>query len=319
MALDPRPLPAPLRPIGRFALRLWSRFPKAPGYLYQIVERWGARLASHPIDCRLFTGARLSCDLGDDVQRHIYFFGAYEPIEAQLFTFLLKPGMVVVDAGAHVGQYSLIAAKSVGPDGEVHAFEPVPATFARLEAHVTANGFASTVRLNRTALWRGNDELTVSLPLGEPKNSGAYTAAPLLSAIDRVSAPGVALDDYVERRGLRRLDVVKMDIEGAELFALEGATRSIARWHPVLLMEINEVACRRMGYEPARLWEHLAPYGYRMWALGQGPESCRVLDDLDGIHRADVIFHTQALPLTMTRGWSLKGILRSHRRLAGLR
>src|SRR5690348_6538247 len=77
--LAPRPLPGVLRPIIRFRLRMWSRFPKAPGYLYQVVERWGARLAVKPLECRLFNGMTMRCDLRDHIQRQIYFSGAFEP------------------------------------------------------------------------------------------------------------------------------------------------------------------------------------------------------------------------------------------------
>src|SRR5438445_13396629 len=109
-----RPLPALLRPPIRFLLRAVSRYPKAPGYLYQIVERCGARLAVQPLECQLFNGMKMTCDLADQIQRQIYFVGAYEPIEVYLLRYLLRPGMVVIDAGANVGQHTLIAAGEVG-------------------------------------------------------------------------------------------------------------------------------------------------------------------------------------------------------------
>src|SRR5688572_5258274 len=147
----------PVRGVVRSLLRVWSRFPKAPGYLYQAVERWGSRLAVRPLECRLFNGARMTCDLRDHVQRQIYFFGAYEPIETYLFRLLLRPGMVVVDVGANVGLYTLIAAGEVGVRGEVHAFEPVPETFERLVDHVMVNGVADIVRANPVGLWHKNE------------------------------------------------------------------------------------------------------------------------------------------------------------------
>ncbi len=172
--LAARPLPAVLRPTIRFLLRTWSRFPKAPGYLYQIVERCGARLALQPLECRLFNGMKMTCDLADQIQRQIYFFGAYEPIEVYLLRYLLRPGMVVIDAGANVGQHTLIAAGEVGCHGEVHAFEPIPKNFRRLVAHVSENGLAATVRTNMVALWHRPE--TVRLSLGSDKASdGGYT------------------------------------------------------------------------------------------------------------------------------------------------
>src|SRR6266516_72001 len=65
--------------------------------------------------------------------------------------------------------------------------------------------------------------------------------------------------------------------EGAEWFALRGATAVLARWRPTMLMEINRLACNGLRYEPERIWESLKPYGYLMWAVGPSPAMCRSL------------------------------------------
>jgi FkbM family methyltransferase len=256
----------------------------------------------------------MSCDVRDHIQRQIYFFGAYEPIEAYLFELLMQPGMVVIDAGANVGQYALIAAMEVGHGGEVHAFEPVPSTFQRLAAHVVENELAARVRVNMTALWHRVENLTLHLRSEMVGNAGAYTIATPSKAVDTVTSVGVRLDDYVAEQGLQRVDFIKMDIEGAEWFALRGATAVISRWRPTMLVEINRELCRELGYEPERIWQLLKPHGYVMWAVGGSPDTCRSLSSLDGVDRANVIFHTAPLPDAVTRGWSLKSVLRFHRR-----
>jgi len=80
-----------------------------------------------------------------------------------------------------------------------------------------------------------------------------------------------------------------------------------------MLMEINRLACRGLGYEPERIWEFLKPYGYLMWSVGPSPEMCRSLSSLDGVDSANVVFHTSGLPDNVTKGWSYKSILRFHR------
>jgi len=255
---------------------------------------------------------KMACDLADQIQRQIYFFGAYEPIEVYLLRYLLRPGMVVIDAGANVGQHTLIAAGAVGRDGEVHAFEPVPKSFRRLVAHVSENGLAPTVRTNMMALW--HQAQTVRLNLGSDKASnGGYTIGVPSEAVDTVTSSGVRLDQYVAENKLNRVDFVKMDIEGAEWFALQGAATVLARWQPTMLVEINRLACRALGYEPERIWEFLKPYGYLMWAVGQSPEMCRSLSSLDGVGCINVIFHTERLPDKVIGGWSYKSVLRFHR------
>lgn len=307
------PLPAILRPTIRFLLRTWSRFPKASGWQYQIVERWGSALAVKPLECRLFNGTRMRCDLRDHVQRQIYFRGAYEPIETYLVKHLLRPGMIVIDAGANVGQYTLITAVEVGRHGEVHAFEPVPNNFERLVAHVQENGLDSTVRMNMTALWHCSERVRLHRGPAETGDNHLYAIGVPPAAVDTLSAAALRLDDYVAEKGLRRVDFIKIDVEGAEWFAFQGAAALLSRWRPTMLVEVNRRACWALGYEPERIWEFLKPYGYLMWAVGQSPETCRSLSSLVGVDIANVIFHTDRLPDKVIRGWSYKSVLHFHR------
>ena len=244
----------------------------------------------------------------------MYFFGAYEPIDAYLFRTLLQPGMVVVDAGANVGQYSLISALQVGLEGAVHAFEPVPRNFDHLVAHVQANNFDSIVLANRLALWHEASILELHRSADMMDNDGAFTAGPVERLLESSKCHAVRLDDYVSELRLQRLDLIKMDVEGAELFALLGGRTSVARWRPTILMEINRVLCEALGYEPEGIWEFLRPLGYQMWLIGISPDSSRPLSNLDRVDRANVIFHVEELPQSVKQGWSEKSVLRSHRR-----
>ena len=311
--VSPSPVPAVLRAVIRLVLRTWSRFPKAPGYLYQIVERWGARLAVHPLECRLFNGTRMRCDLQDHIQRQIYFSGAFEPIELYLVRQLLQPGMVVIDAGVNVGEYTLVAALAVGSQGEVHAFEPVPKNYVRLADHVLENRLEGTVRTNRLALWHRCETVRLHLWSDEIGNDGGYMIGIPSETVDTVTSPAVTLDDYVIEKKLHRVDFIKMDVEGAEWYALRGATAVVARWRPTMLLEINRLKCRALGYEPERILEFLQQYGYLLWAVGQSPDACRLLSSLDGVDSANVIVHTGDLPDGVTAGWSYKSVLRFHR------
>lgn len=96
-------------------------------------------------------------------------------MDAFVFTHLLEEGMNVVDAGANVGQYTLLASPIVGLRGSVHSFEPVPATFSRLRQNVDLNRLTN-VSLNRAALWNKIEELQLALSSEQLGNVGAYTA-----------------------------------------------------------------------------------------------------------------------------------------------
>jgi FkbM family methyltransferase len=284
----------------------------------RLVERWGAVLGEELLDCELFTGAKMSCDLTHYIERQIYYFGAFEIVEAFLFKTMLTKGMVVIDAGANVGQYSLIAAAMIGNEGEVHAFEPEAANFARFVRHVHHNRFDRLVRANMTALWHSPGRLVLSLRPELAGNAGAYSVVEDQSIGETQSCQAVRLDDYVQERGLRRVDVVKMDIEGSELMALEGAAEVIATWRPTIFMELNRLACRNLGYAPERLLDHLKGFGYRAWLISNTPERSGPITRLDSLNLENVIFHTRPLPKIVTEGWSLRSILSPLRRRRGL-
>ena len=96
-------------------------------------------------------GFALRLDLGDPLQRAMAAQRRYESDVTWVYPYLLRPGDRVVDGGAHIGYLTLLASRCVGPSGEVHAFEPVPRTFAALGENVRLNR-ATNVRTNRVAL-----------------------------------------------------------------------------------------------------------------------------------------------------------------------
>ena len=233
--MTPPPAPRPYRfhSLARFALRALARSGFRPGHAYSVIERHGPRLAGVPLSARLADGSRVTCLLDEHIQRHMYFFGEDEPIEAYLFRAMCRPGMTVMDLGANVGQYTLLAARKVGPGGRVHAFEPIPANFERLTAHVAANGFGDRVSLNRAAAWSHAGTFYFHLEPGDAEdNKTNYGVGVEGRPADVLKVDAVALDEYVERVGVRWIDLIKLDIEGAELFALRGMARSLPRHSP---------------------------------------------------------------------------------------
>jgi FkbM family methyltransferase len=289
---------------------MWGRVGKAPGWHYAAMERVGPLLAEETaLSTQLVNGCQVQCDLRDHVQRHIYLLGCYEPVETYIFTQLLRPGMVVVDAGANVGQYTLMAATAVGPKGQVHSFEPVPDTFERLRRHVVANNLVN-VHLNRSALWCNPADLQLSLPAEAMDNKGAYSAG-IHNPRAEVVSKAIRLDDYFAALGTDRPQLIKMDIEGAELLALRGTADTLRRRRPLLLMEINRPACARLGYDVELVEELLVrEMGYRTWAIGNSSSTCHPLETLSGIQQQNVIFHQEDLPARITAGWDLKSVLR---------
>ncbi|XXF78591.1 FkbM family methyltransferase [Myxococcaceae bacterium GXIMD 01537] len=319
MDASPRtPLPFPLNTAGRLLLRAWARTGRANGWCYQAVERYGARLSPRgPVWARLNNGCVIRCDLGDHVQQQIYFFGAYEPPEAFVFARLLRPGMTVVDAGANVGQYSLLASTRVGDTGAVHALEPVPGTRQLLQENVRRSGVRN-VHVHPYALWHQRERLRLGLRPGMEANIGAFSVSDghLGGAVE---ADAISLDALVEEQRIPRVDLIKMDIEGAEHAALRGMRGVLERDRPLLLMEVRRDTSERLSSSPQQLWtEIFAPLGYRAWAIGHSAHTSRALPDLDAVESSNILFYPgPELPGGLGEGWDLRTALRWARHREG--
>jgi len=173
--------------------------------------------------------------LGVSVLRHAgnklyeHAFPIYRPLyaackayadraERKLIKAILFPGAIVVDVGANVGIYSRFFSGCVGPTGVVHAFEPSPENFRRLQS---ATGKLSNVHLSRAAV--GERSGTSQLYLSENLNVDHRTYQPEGGSRDTVPVDVIALDDYF--RSANRVDLIKLDVQGYELHALRGADR----------------------------------------------------------------------------------------------
>jgi FkbM family methyltransferase len=199
----------------------------------------------------------------------VFYQGYSEPETARFILGFLKPGMRFVDIGAHSGEYTLLGALAVGLTGQVHAFEPNPDLLPLLRDNVESNHL-SQVTLNMKAV---ADE--AAMLAFEVCDDPAYSALgsrsgqsvlPLPSR--RVEVPALRLDDYCAERQLLP-DLIKMDIEGAELLALRGAERLLTapEKSPVLVMEISGASKARFGHDRSEIVRHLTTRGFEVWAL----------------------------------------------------
>jgi FkbM family methyltransferase len=179
----------------------------------------------------------------------------------------LKPGGTLIDVGAHIGTFTLKAAKVVGEHGRVIAIEPNPQTFAKLRANVEANKF-SHVSLIQAAC--GDKPGRLKLFLGSKVNTGLASLSKQ-NVVDQgadgqvsVEVDLVPLDRIIEQAGLSRIDVIKVDTEGAETMIVRGAMNALARFRPVLVMETIDHHLRNMGSSLAELDALMDRLGYEI-------------------------------------------------------
>jgi FkbM family methyltransferase len=207
--------------------------------------------------------------------------GAYEPLTRAVFRDAVRPGMVVLDVGAHLGLYSLTAASLCGSEGIVHAFEPDPRTFPYLVTNLADNGLGERVIATQQAV---SDSSTQAVLFMDDSNVATTGLAPSGGSDLTVLASCVALDDILPTD--RRVGVIKLDVEGAELRAIRGMARTIARACDSLTMvvEVHPVQLAALGGSGEELVSELERLGLRGETIDERRGALRPLtaSDLSG-------------------------------------
>jgi len=176
---------------------------------------------------------------------------AWEPYETQLFTEAIAPGMVVVDIGANIGYYTLLAARAVGAQGAVVAFEPDPENFRLLSRNIESSGLSDRVTLIQGAAGDCNGLVTL---FRDRDNFGAHSLAKenLVSA-GSVKVQCFRLAEVLASQGFERADLLKLDVQGSEGLVFDGAKAMFTRNPVRVFMEYWPCGLRRMGTDPTGL------------------------------------------------------------------
>jgi len=237
------------------------------------------RADTGPIEVPWHNGTRLSLNFCNDLGRAIFVGAQYEPNEFALLDRILCPGMTFLDGGANEGAYAVFAAARVGPTGRVVAIEPSPRELSRLHANVALNNFGN-VNVVEAAL--ADREGVAELLLADGQHAGQNTLGDFMyqgvAAAGRVQVAATTIDHLMDRGDLTALDVVKLDLEGAELRALQGARRALDRWRPVIMLEAAEVALAFQSGSHAAILALLTEHQYRAWAMDPATGGLTALD-----------------------------------------
>lgn len=203
-----------------------------------------------------------------------FLFGEYEEALVRLYSRLIEPGDTVVDVGASIGFHTVMLARCVGKAGAVHAFEPLP-QFARIaEDTIGLNGMHRVARLNAEGLSSRPGAITVYTFSGLPMGHASMTTLDRLDAQPNASR-ATTLDEYANHVQLRRVDFVKVDVEGYEREVFLGGTRVLAHHQPVIAFEMNMDCLSARDLSPAEVILPLARCGYTLiWSV----------DDLRPVH-----------------------------------
>jgi len=203
-------------------------------------------------------GYKISLDLRNFLDRMIYL-GTYEPLNTYRFRKLLRPGMTVVDVGANIGYFSLLAARQVGPAGRVLALEPHPMNFAVLEQVQVSNAIGC---LTPMRIGLADTSGTASIGMADQEAYPNRTASMVEPDASHTPVPVMSLDDLVESEGIARIDLLKIDVDGFETRIIAGARKSLERGiidH--LIIEFNDFWLAKSGSSVPCLAEMISAGG----------------------------------------------------------
>lgn len=203
----------------------------------------------------------------------------YEPLETHVVASHVFPGDVVLDVGAHIGYYTLLLARLVGPSGEVLAFEPDPDNFALLERNVRLNGYSTVRCVNAAAADRtGRTDLYRSTT-----NPGDHRIYASEEERDSLSVRCLRLDEFLDGRG-RGVDFMKMDVQGAELAVLRGMEETLRRSPRMgIVAELWPYGLRTFGAEPASLLAFLEGQGLALYQVDEHRSRVVTIDDPESL------------------------------------
>jgi len=193
--------------------------------------------------------------------------GDFESAELAFVERFLRPGMTVLDIGAHHGLYTLLASKRVGNHGRVISFEPSPRERRALRVHAAINR-CRNVEIEEAAL--GNESTETDLFVVKGGQTGCNSLRPpiVVSGTVPVKVQVVRLDEWLAERRIGQVDFIKLDVEGGELPALEGAAKLLERRpRPVILAEVQDLRTKAWGYRAKDILMHLQDLGYQWFDL----------------------------------------------------
>ena len=233
-----------------------QRFPLVGRFFFFIYKH-----VSPGITLAEIQGVKLYVDPMSDISRGILIKGSYEKGTTKLFRDLVKEGMVVLDIGANIGYISLIAAQLVGEKGKVFAFEPAPDSFALLVKNIEVNGFSNIIPVQKAVSNKaGKGKLFLS---SDPGSHSMYEC----NGKESIEVEVTSIDEFMENIN-RPVDMIKMDVEGSEMRALEGMLETIRR-NPGLkiITEFDPNRLQESGFSPVGFLEKLMDCGFKLYGI----------------------------------------------------
>ena len=285
----------------RAILGFYWRLPYTPfkGMLIKIFKAYRSINKGRTV-VALIDGITYELDLNEGIDSEIYYTGCYKASTSTIINKLCKKDFTILDIGANIGAYTFRFAKLAGPKGKVIAFEPMSWAFTKLKRNMELNNFGN-VFLERLALSnRSKDNQEVNFACSWPITDGGGSKHPLIlrSTLMRDVTNVITLDDYVAKKGIGKIDLIKLDVDGYELRVLRGAVETLKVHTPIILMELAVYTIEEVGDSVTDLISLLQSRGYKFYSIKDMKEYPRINSMINSIpdrEAIDVIVSTTGL------------------------
>ena len=235
---------------------------KLVNHYLPVLREHGPKLGQRTV--RVRHGFKFHADLTDWIGQYIYLTGTYEPTTGTVIAALLEEGATMVDVGANVGYFTLLGASRVGAHGRVYAFEPIPNTRKRLLENLALNR-TGNVTVMDAALSDEAGEL--EMYEGPAGHNGLSSLRPLEHSARKIQVQVSRLDDMAQ--DWPRIDLIKIDVEGAEHKALLGMNALLSRDQPHIVIELTDSFLRQFGHSSNDLTAWLEALGYHAYRIDE--------------------------------------------------
>lgn len=212
-------------------------------------------------------GTKINLNLDDWIQKQIFYFGRYE-IEKRETVFwqkIIQKNDVILDIGANIGYYSLMASKRIGEKGKIFAFEPVSNTYKKLQDNIYLNNFTN-IRSENLAV--SNSESEIELFVADEMSTGSSSIAMHVNFSGiKEKVKTIEIDKYCKLNKIEKLDLVKIDVEGCEPMVIEGMNHTMISKKPLILIEVLDERLNKINSSKEKLYELFNKADYEAYEI----------------------------------------------------
>ena len=220
-------------------------------------------ILNKPFIFRFDRGLKMKLDISDWVNFQIFLKQGYEKPESMVWKELCSRSHTIIDIGANIGYYSLIASRHTS--GKIYSFEPVTETQGKFRANIELNKFSNIYPVQKIISDKAG---RIRIYFDDATNTG--TASLVKESSEKTAFEEVestTLDQFAADNALGKIDLVKIDVEGSEFLVLRGMEKTLTDSRPFLMVEVLEETLAKFGFGIIDIYNYLDAKGYQAYDI----------------------------------------------------